>query len=149
MLSLSSVSLLHWHISSRALHALDHRGFGPLLQVLASAFAFGVAHGIWAFFGGRLRAGIGAVAATSILGAGLATVYLISGRSLAPCIVAHFLLDVSIEPGLVLAAARGEMSRSSSDLKTFESQYRYWSDSNIQKNTLSIQALVDATLTWE
>jgi membrane protease YdiL (CAAX protease family) len=92
------------------MNALQHRGTGPFLQVLASAIAFGVVHGIWAIFGGHLRAGIGAVAATSLLGAGLAIVYLIAGRSVAPCIVAHFLLDLFVEPGLVLAAVRGEMS---------------------------------------
>ena len=92
------------------MNALQQRGAGPFLQVLASAIAFGVVHGIWAIFGGHLRAGIGAVAATSLLGAGLAIVYLIAGRSVAPCIVAHFLLDLFVEQGLVLAALRGEMS---------------------------------------
>ena len=40
-----------------------------------------------------------------------------SGRSLAPCIVAHFLINAFIEPGLVLAAARGEMSSADSTSK--------------------------------
>lgn len=94
------------------MNALNNRGIGPLGQVFASAIAFGIVHGIWAIFGGHLRAGIGAVTATGILGAGLAVVYLVAGRSVAPCIVAHFLLDLFVEPGLVLAAARGEMSSS-------------------------------------
>jgi uncharacterized protein len=91
---------------------LHRQGIGSALQIFASAIAFGIAHGIWAIFGGNLRAGIGAVSATSILGAALAVVYVIAGRSVAPCILAHFLLDIFVEPGLVLAATRGEMSRS-------------------------------------
>jgi len=89
------------------------RGVGPILQILASALGFGIIHGIWAFFGGNWRAGLGAVTATSLLGAALAAVYLIAGRSVAPCVAAHFLLDIFVEPGLVLAALRGEMARSS------------------------------------
>jgi hypothetical protein len=50
------------------------------------------------------------MAITGVLGAALAAVYVLGGRSLAPCIAAHFLLDVAIEPGLVLAALRGEMA---------------------------------------
>jgi hypothetical protein len=92
------------------MNALQARGIGVILQVLASAVGFGLVHGVWALFGGHLRAGIGAVLATSLLGGALACVYLIAGRSVAPCIVAHFLLDLFIEPGLILAAARGEMA---------------------------------------
>ncbi len=96
--------------------SLHHHGIGPIVQVVFSAIVFGIAHGIWAIFGGHARAGIGAVSATGALGAALAVVYLISGRSLAPCILAHFLLDLFVEPGLVLAATRGEMSRSQSSV---------------------------------
>jgi membrane protease YdiL (CAAX protease family) len=96
---------------SLLMDALQRHGIGPVLQVLASAIGFGVIHGIWAFFGGHVRAGIGAVTATSMLGGALAVVYLVAGRSVAPCVLAHFLLDLLVEPGLVLAALRGEMSR--------------------------------------
>jgi membrane protease YdiL (CAAX protease family) len=96
---------------SLLMDALQRHGIGPVLQVLASAIGFGVIHGIWAFFGGHVRAGIGAVTATSMLGGALAVVYLVAGRSVAPSVLAHFLLDLLVEPGLVLAALRGEMSR--------------------------------------
>ena len=46
-----------------------------------------------------------------ILGLMLALVYVASHRILAPCIVAHFITNLLIEPGLVLAAVRGEMAR--------------------------------------
>ncbi len=96
------------------MNLLQSHGFGAILQVLASGLGFGIVHGIWALVGGHLRAGIGAIIATSLLGAALAAVYLIAGRSVAPCIVGHFFVDLFIEPGLMLAAARGEMSPVSS-----------------------------------
>jgi hypothetical protein len=59
--------------------------------------------------GKSLRAAIGATVATGFLGMMLAVVFLLAGRSLAPCSVAHFVINLLIEPGLVLAATRGEM----------------------------------------
>ncbi|HEY4127164.1 MAG TPA: CPBP family intramembrane glutamic endopeptidase [Gammaproteobacteria bacterium] len=91
--------------------ALLYRGYGPLLQVLASALAFGVAHGVWGLFGRSGRAALGATLATGLLGAMLAVTYLAGGRSVLPCIAVHLLLNALLEPGLVLAACRGEMSR--------------------------------------
>jgi hypothetical protein len=84
---------------------------GAAAQVLVSGLAFGAAHGVWGLFGRSVRAAAGAAVATGVLGAGLAIVYIASGRSLAPCVAAHFLINALVEPGLVLAAARGEMTR--------------------------------------
>jgi membrane protease YdiL (CAAX protease family) len=78
-----------------------------VLQVVASALAFGIAHGTWGLLGGSLHAAIGAAIATTVLGAGLAVIYLLGGRSLAPCIFAHFVIDSVIEPGLLLSAIGG------------------------------------------
>lgn len=100
------------------MNALQSHGINVVLQVIVSAIAFGLVHGIWAFFGGHLRAGIGAIIATSTLGGALAIVYLVAGRSVAPCILAHFLLDIFVEPGLVLAATRGEMSNPARQTKS-------------------------------
>jgi uncharacterized protein len=86
-------------------------GFAALLQVLASGFAFGLVHGVWGLFGRSIQAALGASVATGLLGVGLGAVYITAGRSLAPCVVAHLLINALIEPGLVLAAARGEMGR--------------------------------------
>jgi membrane protease YdiL (CAAX protease family) len=88
--------------------ARDH-GANALLQVLLSSITFGLMHGVWALFRRSWRAGLSAIVATGILGAALAVVYLASGRSLAPCVAAHCLLNALAEPGLVLAAVRGEM----------------------------------------
>jgi uncharacterized protein len=98
--------------------ALQSRGWGALAQILASGLAFGLAHGIWGLFGRSLRAAIGATTATGVLGIALGVVYIVSGRSLAPCIAAHFLLNIFIEPGLMLAAVRGEMHRRSLSAST-------------------------------
>ena len=89
------------------------RGFDGEIQIAASAIAFGLLHGVWGLMGRSIRAALGATVVTGLLGAALAVVYLASGRSLAPCIAAHFLINALVEPGLVLAAVRGEMSRRS------------------------------------
>ena len=86
-------------------------GWGAVLQVLASGLAFGAVHGIWGLFGRSWRAALGATLVTGVLGAALALAYLAAGRSVAACVAAHFLIDALMEPGLVLAALRGEMNR--------------------------------------
>lgn len=91
--------------------ALQSRGHSLILQVAASAFAFGLLHGIWGLMSRRLTIFLGAMTATSLLGALLAGVYVVSHRWLLPCIVAHFLVDAFAEPGLVLAGLRGDMGR--------------------------------------
>jgi membrane protease YdiL (CAAX protease family) len=90
--------------------SLSARGAGVILQIAASGLAFGLAHGIWGLMGRSIRAAVGATVATGMLGVALAIVFAVGGRSLAPCIAAHFLINALIEPGLVLAATRGEMS---------------------------------------
>lgn len=92
---------------------LQHAGYGVALQIAGSAAAFGVAHGVWGAFRGSVAAAIGATVATALLCAALAMVYVASHRILAPCVVSHFLINALAEPGLVLAAVRGEMSRPS------------------------------------
>lgn len=87
-----------------------HRGAGPALQIAISTLAFGGVHGVWALFGG-MRAGAGAVASTSVLGFLLAVVYLVGGRSLLPCVASHTVINLVIEPWLVLAAVSGNWGR--------------------------------------
>lgn len=81
-----------------------HHGAGAVLQVLASAAIFGAAHGIWGLFGRQWRVAAGAAAATAVLGGLLAIVYLLGGRQVAPCIWSHMLINLAIEPWLVVAA---------------------------------------------
>lgn len=74
----------------------------PAVQILLSAFTFGLAHAVWAIRGGR-QAFAGAVGSTGILGAALAIVYLAAGRIVLPCIAAHFIINVVLEPWLMYA----------------------------------------------
>ena len=92
--------------------AMAHRDYTILAQVLASALSFGAVHGIWGAFRGSPWAAISAIVATSVLGFALAVVYVASHRLLAPCVMAHVLINALCEPGLVLAAIRGEMGTS-------------------------------------
>jgi membrane protease YdiL (CAAX protease family) len=89
----------------------DRHHAGIMLQIIGSGLAFGLAHGVWGLMGKSVRAAIGATVATGCLGIALAIVFVASGRNLAPCIISHFLINLLIEPGLVLAATRGEMGR--------------------------------------
>ena len=84
-------------------------GYGAFVQVLGAGLLFGAIHGIWGLMGKSFRAALGATIATGFLGVILGIVFLLAGRSLAPCIAAHFAINLLIEPGLVLAATRGEM----------------------------------------
>jgi uncharacterized protein len=85
------------------------QGHGALVQILGAGLLFGAIHGIWGLFGRSFRAAVGATVATGFLGVLLGIVFLLAGRSLAPCIVGHFVINLLVEPGLVLAAVRGEM----------------------------------------
>jgi hypothetical protein len=94
-----------------------HHGLAGIGQVAMSAAVFGAAHGIWGIFARQWRMAIGAAAATGVLGALLAIVYLAAGRHVAPCIWAHMLINLAIEPWLILAAASGD-SRASRPSRT-------------------------------
>lgn len=90
---------------------LMSQGQGVVVQVIGSGLLFGLLHGVWGLFSKSIRTAIGATVATGFLGILLAIVFIMAGRNLAPCIAAHFTINFLIEPGLVLAATRGEMSR--------------------------------------
>jgi len=79
------------------------------VQIILSALLFGLAHMGWGGMSGHADVGqmIGAMVATAILGLMMAVTYLLSGRSLTPAIVAHGLIDVAIEPWLLLYAVTG------------------------------------------
>ncbi len=81
------------------------------IQIAASATAFGVAHAFWGLIKLSLGAALKTTIATGIMGFALAIVYVVSDRSLAPCIVSHFLITATLEPGLMMAAVTGQWSR--------------------------------------
>ncbi|QYK14028.1 CPBP family intramembrane metalloprotease [Shewanella rhizosphaerae] len=86
---------------------LASEGFSIIFQIFASGLTFGLAHLIWGLK--NIKAGINAALSTFLLGIALGVVYLASDRSLAPCIVAHFLITALIEPGLLIAAQKDKL----------------------------------------
>jgi uncharacterized protein len=90
----------------------QHRGAAIGVQIAVSALAFGAVHAVWGAMGGSLRGALGAMLATSALGAALAAVYAVGGRSIAPCIAAHIAINLLIEPWLIITAATRSWTRS-------------------------------------
>lgn len=79
-------------------------GYDVIVQILISGITFGLAHIMWTLFGGETKFIKVAFIATTLLGFAYATVYLIGDRNVGPCIVSHSLINVVIEPWLLLAA---------------------------------------------
>jgi hypothetical protein len=92
-----------------AMDMLMARGFAPIIQVLLSGVAFGLAHASWTLLAKRnFKFAIPAILSTSVLGIFLAIIYLLGGRNLGPCIFAHILINIIVEPWLILSAVSGK-----------------------------------------
>jgi len=84
-------------------------GFAPILQVIISGIAFGLAHTSWTLLAKRdFKVTLPAILSTSVLGILLAIIYLAGGRNLGPCIFAHVLINIVVEPWLMLSAVSGK-----------------------------------------
>ncbi|UZM97654.1 CPBP family intramembrane metalloprotease [Lysinibacillus sp. MHQ-1] len=83
-------------------------GFSNLSQVIISGIAFGIAHGAWVLLRGEMKIALPAILSTTILGCLLAMLYIYTGRSTFAPIVAHILINMVIEPWLMLAAISGK-----------------------------------------
>lgn len=82
-------------------------GTHVVLQILISAVAFGAAHTTWVLLRGDVRIALPVVTSTTILGGLLALVYVVAERNVLPAIAAHALINVAIEPWLILGAVAG------------------------------------------
>jgi hypothetical protein len=88
---------------------------GAVVQVLVSAAVFGFVHAIWGAFAKSWAAVVVPMLWTSALGFGLALTYLLGGRDVAPCVWSHIMINLCIEPWLLIgvmrrsAEARGEV----------------------------------------
>lgn len=82
-------------------------GVGSVGQVLLSGIIFGLFHLVWHAFSADRRFSLYGAASTVVAGAVLAVIYLLGGRNLGPCIAAHVLINLIIEPWLVLSAVSG------------------------------------------
>lgn len=87
-----------------------HAGGGEVMQVFVSAAVFGLAHAVWGLAKRNLAMAAKVTIATGVMGGSLGVTYLLSDRSLAPCVVAHFFITAALEPGLMIAAVSGGMS---------------------------------------
>ncbi|MGA7928549.1 MAG: CPBP family intramembrane glutamic endopeptidase [Candidatus Sulfotelmatobacter sp.] len=94
------------------MNELKWSGFGATVQIIASGVLFGIAHVGWGLFAAKVNwpALLGSVTATTVIGFFYAIAYVASRRSLMPVIVGHLVVDVLIEPWLVLTALAGTMA---------------------------------------
>jgi len=87
---------------------LMSRSVATILQVIISGVAFGLAHTSWILAKGDFKFTLPAILSTSVLGILLAIIYLVGGRNLGPCIFAHVMINVVIEPWLMLSSVSGK-----------------------------------------
>lgn len=92
---------------ARLMDWLNNNNINLLWQILASAFVFGVAHGLWGLFSRDKRIIIPTIVSTFTLGGVLAITYVVGERNLFPCILSHIIINLIIEPWLVLSAVTG------------------------------------------
>ncbi len=88
------------------------RGVETILQVIISGVAFGLAHSAWFLFKGDIQFTIPAILSTTVLGILLGIIYLMGDRNVGPCIYAHVLINIIIEPWLILSSVSGKRSAS-------------------------------------
>ena len=85
------------------LHSND---ISVVFQIIISGVAFGVVHFSWGLIKGSWRTGLGSAIATTILGLLLAIVYIVADRNVLPAIMAHMVINMFLEPWMILHAFR-------------------------------------------
>lgn len=83
---------------------LNTNGINVILQIIISALSFGFLHFSWSLFGGNIKIGIVSTMSTIVLGACLAVIYVIAERNVLPVIIAHMIINLFVEPWLILNA---------------------------------------------
>ena len=83
-------------------------GYGTAIQIILSGVFFGLFHIGWGILNRKKRISFGAALSTMALGLSLAIVYIVGQRNIGPCIIAHCLISMIIEPWLMLAAVSGQ-----------------------------------------
>lgn len=83
---------------------INNEGYSVVVQIIVSALIFGLAHGAWVLLRGELKVALPIILSTTVLGGLLAFVYIISERHILAPIVAHILINLMIEPWLMLSA---------------------------------------------
>lgn len=88
--------------------SLMHGGFGPAVQIVLSGVVFGISHASWLLAKREFKFALPAILSTAILGTLLAVLYLLGGRNVGPCIFAHVLINIVVEPWLLLSSITGK-----------------------------------------
>ncbi|MEK5530349.1 CPBP family intramembrane glutamic endopeptidase [Viridibacillus sp. FSL R5-0468] len=78
------------------------------LKGVRSGITFGIAHGAWVLLRGEIKIALPAILSTTILGCLLAMLYIYTGRSTLAPIIAHVLINMVIEPWLMLSVISGK-----------------------------------------
>ena len=78
---------------------------GIAMQILVSGVVFGLVHLSWTLFGGSWRVGVASFLSTTVLGLLLAVVYIIADRNVLPAVMAHIIINIFVEPWLIMNAA--------------------------------------------
>ncbi|WP_193745284.1 CPBP family intramembrane glutamic endopeptidase [Geomicrobium sp. JCM 19055] len=86
--------------------AIQGLGYGVLLQTFISATIFAAAHLIWVLFSRDWRFILPVLISTFVLGVLLSLAYVASDRVVLPVIVAHIVINLIIEPGLLYNSAK-------------------------------------------
>ncbi|GAF21672.1 MULTISPECIES: CPBP family intramembrane glutamic endopeptidase [Shouchella] len=87
---------------------LQGLNISDILQILISGVVFGLAHGAWGLLRGEVKIVIPVVISTTVLGCLLASLYIMTDRSTFAPIIAHVLINLKIEPWLMLSAVSGK-----------------------------------------
>lgn len=93
------------------------------IQVLASAIIFGLAHGAWILLRGEFKIALPVILSTTVLGGLLAILYIIADRNILAPIVAHILINLFIEPWLMLSAVTGKWTSRIKDSENNDNQF--------------------------
>lgn len=92
---------------ARLMDWLDNNNVNVLWQILISALVFGIAHGLWGLFSRDKRIIIPTILSTFTLGGVLAITYVVGERNVFPCIMSHIIINLAIEPWLILSTIIG------------------------------------------
>lgn len=90
---------------------LADNGINTLWQIGISGVAFGLVHISWGLLGGISHIGAGSILATTVLGLLLALVYVVAARNVLPAIAAHTLINLFVEPWLIVHAIGSAQGR--------------------------------------
>lgn len=90
------------------LHTFD---YSVITQILIASFTFGIVHSFWGILSRDLKIILLIVLSTTVLGSLLSSLYLITDRSIFFPILAHVLINLIIEPWLMLAVISNNVNK--------------------------------------